>query len=151
MHTLAMILTSVALTAISIGWQEAVTAYGNKVSSKVINLAQQLYTKIQNNNELLDRLNEAYNSKNSELVTELLQGAGFGARSQAIKDALSSLKSDYQGQKSKISAENTDLTNKYNEATSASYATGTIAGAKHAENVYNNINQAINGGINNNE
>lgn len=149
MGTLAMVLVSIALTASSIGWQEAVTNYGNKVSHKVIKLAQQLYTKIQNNNELLERLTDAYNSRNSGLMTELLQGAGFGSRNQAIKEAMETLRSDYNNEKSRIVKENTDLTNKYNEANNVAYSTGTIAGAKYAEDVYNNINQAINGGLTN--
>lgn len=105
--------------------------------------------KIQNNNQLLDKLTDAYNNRNSELLTEILQGAGFGPRNQAIKDAIIANKEQYTNKKSIIEAENTDLTNKYNEANSAAYATGTIAGAQHAKEVYNNINQAINGGLSN--
>lgn len=149
MATLGAILVSLALTALSIGWQEAVTKYGNNVSYKVVKLAQKLYTKIQNNSELLEQLTDAYNTKNSALMTELLQGAGFGPRNQAIREAMETLKTDYQSKKSDIVKQNTDLTNKYNEANTVSYSTGTIAGAKHAEKVYDNINQAINGGLTN--
>lgn len=144
------IIAGLALAMVTYGVDQAIRMYGNNISTKLQTMAKQLYTKISKNNQLLEQLTDAYNRKDNELLTELLSGAGFGARAQALKDARDTNTKTYQDKKQQISDENTKYQNAYNQVSQASYNTGDIAGIKQGQQIAsdNSINQLVKGGLN---
>lgn len=147
---MSAVITGLALAMVTYGVDQAIRMYGNKVSSKLQTMAKQLYTKISKNNQLLDNLTDAYNRKDNELLTEILSGAGFGARSQALKDARETNTKEYKDKKQQVSDENTKYQNAYNQVSQASYNTGDIAGISQGTQIANDnsIDQLIKGGLN---
>lgn len=151
MGTLGLILASVIMSIASVGYAETVRAVGNKVNDRLVKTANNIYTKIANNNQLLDKISEAYNTKNNNLLQDIFTSAGFGPRIDALQKELESTKKDYQTQKHTIENENVQLQNQYNELASAQAGLGTIAGNQYADSKLPKedagVNQNIKGGL----
>lgn len=150
MEVIAGIIALMIATAVGIGYPEVISSVGTKTSAKLNQIAKKIYNMIADNQELMDKITDAYNRKDGEMATQLLQGMGFGNRNQAIKDAINAAKTEFQGQKAELVKKNADLTNKYNEANTASYNTNTIAGIHRGDEVIESLEQAVNGGSDNN-
>lgn len=137
---------------------EFTSSAGNDTAGKLTRVAKNIYDKISKNADLLNKLSDAYSSKNNSLVTELLQGAGFGPRSEAIKRAIKDLSAEFTQNRSEVQRQIADLTNHYNEVTNAASKAGTtIANTRYAGEVYdkyknedpeNSVDQLVNGGAN---
>lgn len=139
-----------ALAMVTYGVDQAIKMKGNKVSSKLQNVAKQLYTQISKNNTLLDKLSDAYNRKDNEMMSELLSGAGFGVRADAIKKARDKAKEEYQSERQSVTDQNTKLQNAYNQTSQASYNTNDLAGISQGKDVLNSVDsvsQLVEGGI----
>ncbi len=114
-------------------------------------LAKKLYNMIADNNELKDRLVEAYSQKNSGLMNQLLNQAGYSAQVQALKNEISKASKAYQQKKAAYTKQNAELSNAYNKANNA-YAeanTGIINNLK-AEASLKDVENLVNGGNDNN-
>lgn len=158
---IASIIVGIIGILISIGSaaaNEITSAAGNDTAGKLTRVAKNIYDKISKNSDLLNKLTDAYNSKNNSLVTELLQGAGFGPRSEAIKRAIKDLGTEFNQNRAKVQKQVADLTNQYNEVTTAANKAGTtIANTMYADETYNkfksedsesSVDQLVNGGAN---
>lgn len=142
---LSVILT-VVLMAGGVAYPEAIAYAGNKRTKKLTDIAKEIYTQIAKDSRLLEKLADAWSQKDANYMTELMQGAGFGPRSEAIKQAKQAAKQEYLKEKEIVSQRVTNNQNKYNEATTAAYNTGTISGIKQADALIEGLNQSINGG-----
>lgn len=138
----------VLLTAGSIAYPEIVNGFGTERTKRLTDIAKKIYNMISDNRELIDKLTDAYQRKDSDYATQLLQSSGFGPRSEAIRKAMTEAKAAYQKQKTDLQKKDADLTNKYNEVNQASYNTSTIAGIQNADRVADSVEQAIQGGAN---
>jgi hypothetical protein len=140
----------VVLTAAGIAYPEIISAQGTKRTQRLTEIAKKIYNKISDNRELMEKLADAYQRKDADLATQLMQGAGFGPRTAAIRDAIKEAKTVYQEQKTALMKKDAELNNQYNEVNQASYNTNTIAGISNADRVADSVEQAINGGANEN-
>lgn len=151
MGTLGVILASVIMSIASVGYAETVRAAGNKINDRLIKVANEIYSKIANNNQMLDKLSEAYSTKNNNLIQDIFTSAGFGPRVSALQKELQGTKKTYQDAKNKIENENVQLQNQYNELSSAQAGLGTIAGNEYANSKLPKedagVNQNIKGGL----
>lgn len=120
---------------------------GNEIKSKVEDLAKKIYSKMGNNSLFIDKLKEAYSSKNTSLVNALFTQAGFSPAISAIRTRIKDIRDKYQSKLSEATKDNTELQNQYNKLTNAGYQTGTIAGNKYARETYNQVGQAVEGGL----
>ena len=139
----------VVLTAAGISYPEVISMVGTKRTNRLTEIAKRIYNQISDNQELLDKLTDAYSRKDADLASQLLQGSGFGPRATALREAARDAKAAYQAEKLDLTKKNADLTNKYNQINQASYNTNTIAGIQNADRVADSVEQAINGGANN--
>jgi len=139
----------VVLTAAGIAYPEVISAVGTKRTNRLTEIAKKIYNMISDNQELMDKLTDAYNRKDADLATQLMQGSGFGPRTSAIREAIKDAKTAYQAEKKDLMKQNADLNNKYNQVNQASYNTNTIAGIQNADKVADSVEQAINGGAQN--
>ena len=157
------LIVGLILAMATYGVDQAIKLKGNKVSTNLQNVAKQIYTKISKNNSLLEKLADAYNRNDNELMSELLSGAGFGTRATKLKKAREEAQSSYNKEKQSISDQNTQLQNAYNQASQASYNTSDLAGINQGKEVLNNlgvkttsgsvdsVNQLVEGGLKLNE
>lgn len=127
--------------------QEAHIAVGNEYKKKITDLAKKIYSKISNNQMALDKLLDAYNQKNASLANAVFSQAGFGPAVKALNDEYKKNIEKMNKEKKKVNDENTKLSNEYNELTNAGAQTGTIAGNKYARETYNQVGQAVQGGL----
>lgn len=144
------IIVGLILAMATYGVDQAIKLKGNKVSTKLQNTAKQIYTQISKNTSLLDKLSDAYNRQDNELMSELLSGAGFGVRADALKKARQKNQSAYNKEKQSISDQNTQLQNAYNQVSQASYNTNDIAGIEQGKDVLksvDSVSQLVEGGI----
>lgn len=144
------IIVGLILAMATYGVDQAIKLKGNKVSTKLQNTAKQIYTQISKNTSLLDKLSDAYNRQDNELMSELLSGAGFGVRADALKKARQENQSAYNKEKQSISDQNTQLQNAYNQVSQASYNTNDIAGIEQGKDVLksvDSVSQLVEGGI----
>lgn len=148
---MGFLIATIAITLVTVGLQEGTAHFQGKVSNKLIKLGQQLYTKMNKNSTLKNKIIEAYSSKDNQLMTAILNGAGFGPRLRQLEAERKAAKEKYNQEVNTLDNEQTDLTNKFNEVSSATYGNGTISGVVHSNNVYKNVSQQIEGGINNGE
>lgn len=138
----------VACTAAGIAYPEIISAQGTPRVRRLTDLAKKIYNQISDNRELMEKLADAYQRKDADLATQLMQGAGFGPRTAAIREAAKEAKAAYQAQKTALMKKDAELNNQYNEVNQASYNTNTIAGIQNADRVADSVEQAINGGSN---
>lgn len=143
----ALIIT--LLTIGGMGYNEIMYALGTKGANKLVTLAKKIYNKIADNQELLDKLTDAYNRRDNQYMTELMQGAGFGPRTASIKEAMKIAKEQFQAKKAEHVKENARLSNLYNQANQAMSGAGTMAGNINIDDTVASIEQQINGGANN--
>jgi hypothetical protein len=141
-------ITMVVLTAAGIAYPEVISAVGSGRMNRLTEIAKKIYNQISDNRELMEKLADAYQRKDADYATQLMQSSGFGPRTEAIRNAAKEAKAAYQAQKAELQKKDADLTNKYNEVNQASYNTNTIAGIQNADRVADSVEQAINGGSN---
>lgn len=141
-------ISMVLLTTAGIAYPEVISAVGTKRSSRLYNISKQLYNMIADNQDLVDKLADAYQHKDADLATQLLQGAGYGPRSQAIREAANKAREAYFASKKELTKQGATLTNMYNEVNQAMANTNSIAGNKQARRVADSVEQAIQGGAN---
>lgn len=144
------IVATVVASMLTYGATQGIEMYGNKISKKLQTQAKQIYTQIAKNSNLADKITEAYNRKDNELVTELVNGAGFGSRAAALQEARAQNLKEYQTNKQSITGQNAKLQNAYNQATQASYNTGDIAGISQGKDVLtsnDSVSQLVEGGL----
>lgn len=127
--------------------QELHNKVGNEYKSKITNLAKKIYSKIGNNQLALDKLATAYNQRNSNLANAVFTQAGFGPAVKALNREIKEAEAKYKEEQGKMTKENTELTNQYNELVNAGTQTGTITGNKYARQTYNQVGQAVQGGL----
>lgn len=107
--------------------------FGHDVKKEAYSIAQKIAKQISTNNSLLSELQNAYNKRDSQRMSEILQDAGYGARSAAIKKAASADLAKLNKQTKAISDANTQLEQQANVATtSATTAGGTFLGTASA-------------------
>lgn len=139
----------VLLSAAGIAYPEIISAIGTPKMNRLTSIAKKIYNKISDNQELLDKLTDAYQRKDTDYATQLMQGSGFGPRTTAIKQAIKEAKAAYDDSKTGLMKRNAELNNAYNQVNQAAYNTNTIAGIINADRVADSVEQAINGGANN--
>lgn len=138
-----------SLAGYSVG--ELTQLKGNKIRKDLTELANKIYSKIADNQKMLDNLYQAYNERNANLGNALLMQSGFGPATEALRKEMAKNKEDYSDKKDKYTKENVDLTNQYNQTNQAIANAGQgLAANKGAQEVYDQVNQAVNGGLNEN-
>lgn len=127
--------------------QEAHISVGNEYKNKITELAKKIYSKISNNQMAMDKLAEAYSNRNASIANAVFSQAGFGPAIKALNDEYKKNQDKLNKEKKKVNDENTELNNQYNELVNAGAQTGTIAGNKYARETYNQVGQAVQGGL----
>lgn len=141
------IIASILLAGGGIAYQEGTQAWGNDIRSKAEKLAKQIYTKLMSNNQTKDKLIEAYQNKDNNLLSSLINQAGYSAQATALRKEIQKNKSEYQSNKSKLDKESVDLTNQYNKVTNAAaYSGSTLSANKWAEDTVKDVDNLVNGG-----
>lgn len=122
----------------------ALATYGVAVNSEsdaakigLTSTATTIAKAIANNSTLLDQLQTAYDTKNTDLANSLLRGAGFGPRVDALKANSEKLSNEYYQDRAKINKSSADLNADYTRTQNAYNNTNTIFGSKNAEKVAN--------------
>jgi len=133
---------------------EGMASWGKDVRSRLTKLANQIYTKMAQNQQFLDKLSQAYQEKNSSLVNSLFTQAGFGPATIALRKEIKANREKYQKEKQDRDTEQAKLTNQYNEVNQGINNTGsTIAGNASGDQIASKIEkqlgQSIEGGLKN--
>lgn len=147
------------LGVIASGYQAALSELAPNTQAKVRELAKKIQEKIANNTTLIDKLNLAYNQKNSNLANALITGMGFGPRMNAISKSINENDANYRNKVQEINKSNAKLNQISNELDYANQAAASsIHGAIKADKAVRNaeedikhasVTQNINGGIQN--
>lgn len=140
-----------------------VAEQAGKYKPELINLAKEIAAKISANNTLLSRFQNAYNSRNSELLNSIYRGMGYGPRMESLLKAIKNNDKDLDEKTKSIGSENTDLSKQYEDIQNKIANMGTShnsneaaglepTGFKKVTNALKDalsMNQNINGGITN--
>jgi uncharacterized membrane protein YhiD involved in acid resistance len=138
---------SVVLAIIGLTYTESVQKWAGSIRSKAEKLSQEIYTKLMANNQTKEKLMDAFQRKDTSLLTQLINQAGFSNQKVALTKAVTSARQEYLAKKKLLDKEGTELTNQYNKVNNAAnYSGSTISGNVHAENTINEVENLVNGG-----
>lgn len=126
------IIASAVLAVLGIAYQEAVGSFGAQEQKKLEQIAKVITQQITTNAALMDKLTQAYNEGGQELLTQYLQGAGFGLRSSTIQNAIKSLKADYDKKMNAARSKNAELNADLNAVQMYASKAGSSATANQA-------------------
>lgn len=158
-------LLGIAVSAMMLG--QAADAYqvaekAGKKRTEFLELAKQISEKLNKNNTLLAKFQNAYNSKNNNLLNSLYRGMGFGPRMDSLVKQIRENEEELQKHTQEIGDENTALSKKQEEISNLNYNLGTSNAGNEAAGIeptwyrkvgsairqkYEDIKQNINGGI----
>jgi hypothetical protein len=102
-----------------------VNKIGSKLRSQLLAIANSLASQISKNNALLDKLTNAYQNRNSQLLTEMMSGMGYGARMEALISSLNKNEDEYQKTVADLKQANISLEKQVNEVNAATTNAGT--------------------------
>jgi dihydroxyacetone kinase len=120
------------------------------IIKQVKELTQKLTDKLASNQALLEKATLAYNTKNQSLMNEIFRGSGLGNRAQALARAIQSNNETHSKTVRKINDQNVKIQKAQSELDKASSIAGSsIGGTVQAKEIVDNLNQNIQGGIEN--
>lgn len=126
---------------------EGMQLSSGKLKISAESAARQIYNKLASNSATREKLQEVYQTKNSNLLTQLVNQAGLSNQVTAIRKRLKEEKNKYYSKKTELDKENAELTNAYNKATNAYNTAGTsITGNMIADSNIKEVQNLINGG-----
>lgn len=96
-------------------------------NSKISKYVAQLASDISKNTDLVNKLTEAYNNKNSKLANALFQSSGYGNRVNSIRREMARLESNYNKNRKILADEGRDLQNKYSQISELNYKNDMIS------------------------
>lgn len=129
---------------------EVNSGWGTNVRQRGEKLAQEIYSKLVKNSETREKLLEAYQNNDSNLMNALVSQAGYSSQVTALRNAMSKRKQEYQAKKKANTEENVKLTNMYNELNNSMNAAGSgIAANVAAEQTLKRISNLVEGGTQN--
>jgi 3-dehydroquinate dehydratase len=140
-------IASILLTAGGYAYQEGTQAWGNDIRRKAEQIAKQIYTKLSANSQTREKLMEAYQQKDSSLLSSLINQAGYSNQKVALTKAITNARKEYNTKKKELDRENTELTNQYNKVNNAAnYSGSTLSANRWAEDTVNEVDNLVNGG-----
>lgn len=141
-------IVGIVLTIAGYAVPEITQSTAKNARSKLTKLARQFYTEIQGNQNLLDKLYNAYMNKQNSLINSIMIGAGFGDRMDHLRKSLNKATQEYENEKAALTKRQAKVTNAYNETTSELNNVGSsITANVQARKFADAMNQSINGGI----
>lgn len=152
---MAFIILSIVGMALSVamsGIQSSVATKGSQLSQKITQAVNDVVKAINNKQIDLEKLTEAYTSKNSDLITALMSGSGFGSRAISIMSEISNARENFNKAKQEVQEQISELNSKANELQNMANRAGTSIGsnkqAQEALDKFNKdgINQLVDGG-----
>lgn len=147
---IASIISAILMTAIPMLLQEQVQNYGGDIKNRAEKLAKDIYTKLSNNTKTRDKLIEAYQTKNNDLLTSLVNQSGYGPQAEALRRELVKARDQYNAKNSALVDKNTELTNQYNQVVNAGNQAGiSFSGNSNASNNLDQVESLVNGGAEN--
>lgn len=136
-----------ALAIAQAGYATVAAEWGARIDARALSLARDIATRINKNNALKEKLTNAYNSRNAELVNSTLRGMGFGPRAAALYKQRMELEDAYHKEYNDLSERNVNLSAAQERANAAAMLAGSShSGNKAAEQVVSGLEQNIKGG-----
>jgi hypothetical protein len=122
--TLILEIVGLALTAGTAVASSVINNMGSEIRSKILRMASQLSAQISRNNILMDKITNAYQNKNNQLLTEMMNGLGYGPRIQNLVNQFKKNETQYQEEITKIKQANVQLEQEVNNLNAASSNAG---------------------------
>jgi hypothetical protein len=151
---IASIVTALLYIAVPGIRSEINQGWGTSIRQRAEKIAADIYTKLMSNNKTKDQLMEAFNRKDNDLMSALINQAGYSSQASALRKQIQQERKNYKEKNSKLVDQSTQLTNQYNKIVNAGNAAGTSISANNAaekiikdvQNDTSKIQTLVNGG-----
>jgi Arc/MetJ-type ribon-helix-helix transcriptional regulator len=125
--------------------------WGASLKNRANELAKKVYAQLMKNNTTKEKLIDAYNNKNGDLLNSLVNQSGYANQAEVLREAISKERAKYKENLQKVNEENKELTNTYNTIQNASAQAGLSYGSNYsAQNTLDSIENLVNGGAESN-
>lgn len=130
---------------------EGQQGWGASLKDRANELAKKVYAQLMKNNTTKEKLIDAYNNKNSDLLNSLVNQSGYANQAAVLREAISKERAKFRANVQKVDKENTELTNTYNTIQNASAQAGMSYGSNYsAQKTLDSIENLVNGGVQSN-
>lgn len=152
MSFIILSIVGMALSVVMSGVQARVATKGSQLSQKITSAVNEIVKAINDKQIDIEKLSDAYNSKNSDLLTALMSGSGFGSRAISIMDEISNNRDEFNKAKQEVQQQISRLNSKANELQNAANRAGTSIGSNNQAQAMldkfnkGGIDQLVNGG-----
>lgn len=125
-------------------------SWGTNIRQRAETLAAKIYKKLMANSKTKDKLIEAYQNKNNNLLSSLINQAGYSVQASALQKEIKEAKEKYLNKNDELTDKNTNLTNLYNKVVNAGNMAGSsIAANVSGEDTIKNVSKLVDGGVEN--